>query len=62
MMDNAKGDLAKDYSEARVEAESKHTKRFLDDAQKPFEVMKKQLAKPKAEIHSARELLEYMSS
>ncbi|KAL9064042.1 MAG: hypothetical protein Q9161_009125 [Pseudevernia consocians] len=56
------GNLAKDYANARVEAQSIHTKRFLDDAQKPFEVMKKHLAKPKAELNSAQELLEYMSS
>ena len=62
MMDNSKGNLATDYANARVEAQSRHTKRFLDDAQKPFEVVKKQLAKPKAELNSAQELLEYMSS
>ncbi|KAF6223313.1 hypothetical protein HO133_000155 [Letharia lupina] len=57
-----KGDLAKDYSDARVEAESRHTKRFFGDAQNPFEATKRLLAKPTAELSSAQDLLEYINS
>ncbi|KAF6241414.1 hypothetical protein HO173_000124 [Letharia columbiana] len=52
------GDLAKDYSDARVEAESRHTKRFFGDAQKPFEATKRLFAKPTAELKSAQGLLD----
>lgn len=57
-----KGDLAKDYSDARVEAESRHTKRFFGVAQNPFEATKRQFAKPTAELKSAEDLLEYINS
>lgn len=57
-----KGDLAKDYSDARMEAESRHTKRFFGDAQNPFEATKRLFAKPTAELSSAQDLLEYISS
>lgn len=49
------GDLAQEYADARVETEeSEHTKRFLHDAQQPFEDAKRQLAQPGTERHSAK--------
>lgn len=60
MADNSKGDLAKNYADARVEAESKHSKRFLEDTQKSFEAVKRQLAQPAVELKSAQQLLEDM--
>ena len=56
--DTKKGDLAMEYADARVEAESAHIKR---GAQKPFEAMKRDLPSPLAERNSARDLLEYMN-
>ena len=53
-----KGDLAMEYADARVEAESAHIKR---GAQKPFDSMKRDLPSPLAELNSARGLLEYMN-
>ena len=58
MRQSIKGDLAMEYADARVEAESALIKR---GAQKPFEAMKRELASPMAEFNSARELLEYMN-
>ena len=60
MADNSKGDLADMYADARVDAELKHTKRLLEDAQKSFEAVKRQLAQPAVELNSAQQLLEYM--
>ncbi len=60
MAEISKGDLARVYADARVEAELKHTKRFLEDAQQPFEGVKRELAKPATELNSAQHLLEYM--
>ena len=57
-----KGNLARDYADARIEAESKHSKRFWDDAHRPFEDVTRQLAESRRELISAQELLEYMSS
>ena len=55
------GDLAQEYADARVETEqSEHTKRFMHDAQQPFEDAKRQLAQRATERDSAKELLEYM--
>ena len=66
-----KDDLANEYATARVELESKdsnvHNKRFLDDAQRPFEeVLQRQLFDKRSDANvediSARELLEFMNA
>ena len=55
------GDLASEYADARIEAESGTlNKRLVDDAQRPFEEVKGLLGKSKTEEYSARELVEFM--
>ena len=54
-------DLAKDCADALVAALPEHTKPILDDAQKPFEAMRRWLAKPTTELNSAQEVLKYTS-
>ena len=53
------GDLANEYADARIQAESGTlSKRLGDDAQRPFGEVK---GKSKAEEYSARELVEFMN-
>ena len=58
---NVKGDLANEYADARIQAESGSlSKRLGDDEQRPFEGVKGLLGKLKMEEYSARELVVFM--